>query len=131
MHLLVTAGNTLVPIDKVRCLTNRFTGKTGAAIALEAHARGHSVRLLTSHPAVLAQLQPHAFAPDQHWQLTVYQTFDELHALMREHLQQGLVDGLIHSAAVSDYTYAGIYAPSPRTTFDPRSATWQTSHLSP
>ena len=31
MNLLITAGNTLAPIDRVRGLTNVFTGRTGAA----------------------------------------------------------------------------------------------------
>ena len=52
MDMLVTAGNTLAPIDRVRCITNVFTGRTGAAIALHAHERGHTVTLLTSHPKV-------------------------------------------------------------------------------
>ena len=50
MKLLVTAGNTLVPIDSVRGITNVFTGRTGAGIALHAYRRGHHVTLLTSHP---------------------------------------------------------------------------------
>ena len=50
MNLLVTAGNTLAPIDRVRGLTNIFTGRTGAAVALHAHGRGHRVVLLTSAP---------------------------------------------------------------------------------
>ena len=29
MNLLITAGNTLAPIDRVRGLTNVFTGRTG------------------------------------------------------------------------------------------------------
>ena len=53
MKILVTAGNTQTPIDRVRCITNIFSGKTGAQIALEAHRHGHSVVLLTSHPGRL------------------------------------------------------------------------------
>ena len=41
MNILVTAGNTIVPIDRVRCITNVFTGRTGTAIALHCH---HGVR---------------------------------------------------------------------------------------
>ena len=41
MNLLITAGNTQTPIDRVRCITNIFTGRTGAQVALEAHRRGH------------------------------------------------------------------------------------------
>ena len=33
MNLLVTAGNTLTLIDKVRGITNIFTGRTGAQVA--------------------------------------------------------------------------------------------------
>jgi phosphopantothenate---cysteine ligase (CTP) len=47
MNLLVTAGNTQTPIDRVRCITNIFTGRTGAQVALEAHRRGHAVTHLT------------------------------------------------------------------------------------
>jgi len=48
-------GNTQVPIDRVRCLTNIFTGRTGAAIGWEACARGHRVTLITSHPETVAR----------------------------------------------------------------------------
>ena len=54
MNVLVTAGNTQTPIDRVRCITNIFTGRTGARIAVEAHRRGHAVTLVTSHPRVVA-----------------------------------------------------------------------------
>ena len=56
MNVLVTAGNTLAPIDRVRGLTNVFTGRTGAGIALAAHERGHAVTLLTSHPEAVAKI---------------------------------------------------------------------------
>ncbi|MGA9855786.1 MAG: phosphopantothenoylcysteine decarboxylase, partial [Gammaproteobacteria bacterium] len=50
MNIFITAGNTLVPIDRVRGITNVFSGRTGAAIARCAWERGHTVTLLTSHP---------------------------------------------------------------------------------
>src|SRR5262249_54023479 len=81
MNILVTAGNTLVPIDKVRCITNIFTGKTGAAIALHAHGRGHAVTLLSSHPEALAQLGQTTL-PEGRWAMHAYGTFDELRDLM-------------------------------------------------
>ena len=43
MRILVTAGNTQAPIDRVRCLTNIFSGRTGTRIALEARQHGHTV----------------------------------------------------------------------------------------
>ena len=51
MNVLVTAGNTQAPIDRVRCVTNIFSGRTGAAIANAAWGRGHAVTLATSNPA--------------------------------------------------------------------------------
>ena len=50
MRVLVTAGNTHTPVDRVRVLTNVFSGRTGAAVAAEFHRRGHAVTLLTSQP---------------------------------------------------------------------------------
>ena len=83
MNLLVTAGNTQTPIDRVRCITNIFTGRTGAQVALEAHRRGHAVTLLTSHPEVIRDLAP-AFKPDSRWAVRPYRTFHELHDAMAE-----------------------------------------------
>ena len=39
MHILITAGNTQMPMDRVRCITNIFSGRTGASIALQAYQR--------------------------------------------------------------------------------------------
>lgn len=49
--VLVTAGGTREPIDPVRYVGNRSSGKMGNAIALEAHARGADVTLVTTMPA--------------------------------------------------------------------------------
>lgn len=46
--VLVTAGGTREPIDAVRVITNRSSGKQGHAIAQRAAARGASVTLITT-----------------------------------------------------------------------------------
>jgi phosphopantothenoylcysteine decarboxylase/phosphopantothenate--cysteine ligase len=46
--VLVTAGGTREPIDAVRVVTNRSSGKQGYAIAAEAAARGAHVTLVTT-----------------------------------------------------------------------------------
>lgn len=46
--VLVTAGGTREPIDPVRYIGNRSSGKMGNAIALEAAARGADVTLITT-----------------------------------------------------------------------------------
>jgi phosphopantothenoylcysteine synthetase/decarboxylase len=124
MNVLVTAGNTLAPIDQVRCLTNIFTGRTGAAVALEAHRRGWRVCLLTSRPDVVLQLQPNPAILAERWTTERYQTFEDLHHLMAERVARGGFDVLIHSAAVSDYLAAGVYAPAPGVSFRPDDARW-------
>jgi phosphopantothenate---cysteine ligase (CTP) len=113
MKLLVTAGNTAVPIDRVRQITNVFTGRTGAAIALHAYRRGHEVTLLTSHPEALADDRPPE--RDARWRCLTYDTFDALMAAMEAAILGQPLDAVIHSAAVSDYRVAGVYTPAPGT----------------
>ena len=48
VRLLVTAGGTREPIDAVRVISNRSSGKQGYAIAAEAAARGAHVTLVTT-----------------------------------------------------------------------------------
>jgi phosphopantothenoylcysteine synthetase/decarboxylase len=123
MRILVTAGNTLTPIDRVRGLTNIFTGRTGANIAVRAHERGHSVTLLTSHPEAAASLHNSEPVGDR-WEVRRYRTFEDLQTRMTELASTPSLDALIHSAAVSDYQCAGVYAPAPDTAFHPESGRW-------
>jgi phosphopantothenate-cysteine ligase/phosphopantothenoylcysteine decarboxylase/phosphopantothenate--cysteine ligase len=106
MNILVTAGNTQVPIDRVRCITNIFTGRTGAAIARCAWEHGHAVTLLTSHPDVVA------VPANERWAVLPYRTFDDLRDLMAQVIPGGGLDAVIHCAAVSDYRVEGIFAPA-------------------
>jgi phosphopantothenoylcysteine decarboxylase/phosphopantothenate--cysteine ligase len=48
VRVLVTAGGTREPIDAVRVITNRSSGKQGHALAEEAAARGADVTLVTT-----------------------------------------------------------------------------------
>lgn len=48
-RLLVTAGGTREPLDPVRFIGNRSSGRQGVAIAAAAAARGAEVVLLTAH----------------------------------------------------------------------------------
>jgi phosphopantothenoylcysteine synthetase/decarboxylase len=118
VNVLITAGNTLVPIDRVRCLTNVFTGRTGAGLALHAHGRGHAVTLLTSHPEVVSD------PAGQCWEVHSYRTFEDLHQLLEKKVRAG-PDAVIHSAAVSDYLAGGVYTPAPGTRFLPETNHWQ------
>jgi phosphopantothenoylcysteine decarboxylase/phosphopantothenate--cysteine ligase len=52
-RVVVSAGGTREPIDPVRFITNRSSGKQGHAIALAAARRGATVTLVTSSPLAL------------------------------------------------------------------------------
>jgi len=109
MRVLVTAGNTETPVDRVRSITNIFSGRTGALIAARAFHCGHAVTLLTSHPEVIDAIPStrRRGAPD--WRVRSYRTFDDLEAAMGEEVVGGGYDAVIHAAAVSDYRVAGVY----------------------
>jgi len=51
-HVLVTAGGTREPLDAVRFLGNRSSGRMGVALAEEARKRGADVTLLAANLAV-------------------------------------------------------------------------------
>lgn len=110
MNILVTAGNTQTPVDRVRCITNIFSGRTGAQLAATAFERGHAVTLLTSHPEALDAVPTERprLAPD--WQVRPYRTFEELEALMAKEVGSGRYDVVVHAAAVGDYHVAGVYS---------------------
>lgn len=110
MNILITAGNTLAMIDRVRCITNIFSGRTGARIAFEAWTRGHRVRLLTSHPEAVLSIAADQAPADANWSVHTYRTFDELREAMRTNLATENWDAAVHAAAVSDYLAGGIYA---------------------
>lgn len=97
MRLLITAGPTHEPIDAVRFLGNRSSGRVGSALAEAACARGWDVRLL---------MGPHAVIPDtkayRSLDLVRFQSTADLEALLAEHLPW--CDVLIMAAAVSDFT---------------------------
>lgn len=109
MNVLVTAGNTQAPLDRVRCVTNVFSGRTGAGVAARAFDRGHRVTLLTSHPEVLGSIPAARPRQEPDWRVVPYRTFDDLAALMAEHVAGGGYDAVIHAAAVSDYLVAGVF----------------------
>ena len=92
-RVLVTAGGTREPIDAVRFLTNRSSGKMGVAIAEECFLRGAQVTLLRSKTSV----QPR-YPMQEH----LFDTADDLERLMVELLPK--TDMCFHVAAVSDFT---------------------------
>jgi phosphopantothenate-cysteine ligase/phosphopantothenoylcysteine decarboxylase/phosphopantothenate--cysteine ligase len=105
LRVLVTAGSTQVPIDRVRAITNVFTGRTGTQVAAAIAALpGTSVRLLTSAPHRVREWG----LPDG-VEVSGFTTFDELRGLMQSTIErERWPDAIVHSAAVSDYLVEGV-----------------------
>jgi len=92
VKIVVTAGPTREPIDPVRFISNRSSGKMGYAIAEAALDAGHQVTLITG---------PAAIAPPSSARVIRITTSDELHDAVHEHVHD--CDVLVMCAAVSDY----------------------------
>ena len=92
-RLLVTAGPTHEPIDAVRYIANRSSGRLGIALADTAARRGDQVTLL---------LGPTPRTPDDpRVKVRRFQTTADLETLLAEHFPT--CDTLIMAAAVADY----------------------------
>lgn len=125
MNFLVTAGNTQSPIDRVRCITNVFSGRTGAAIARTAWGRGHAVTLVTSNPDGLQEYGINPKDPGERLTILPYRTFDDLAQILQLQIRAGGFDAVCHAAAVSDYLPAGTFSPDPGTFFNARLGEWE------
>lgn len=99
MNILVTAGPTREPIDPVRFLSNRSSGKMGYELAAAFAHAGHTV-LLVSGPTALD-------VPDRVDFLPV-ETAAEMHAAVAHHL--GRMAIAVFAAAVADYAPAAVAA---------------------
>jgi phosphopantothenoylcysteine decarboxylase/phosphopantothenate--cysteine ligase len=92
IRLVVTAGGTREPVDSVRFVGNRSSGKMGAAIAREAYRSGAEVKVVAANVAEVE--------PGVEWHAV--ETFEEV---QRETLSLCEdADVLIMAAAVSDFT---------------------------
>ena len=95
MRILITAGPTREPLDPVRFLTNRSSGKMGYALAHAFIHAGHSV-LLISGPTALDVPDRVDFIP--------VETAADMHQAVKHML--GRVEIAVFTAAVADYTPA-------------------------
>ena len=89
--VVVTAGGTREPIDAVRFVGNRSSGRMGAAIATEARRRGAEVTLIAANMSV-----------DEPAGIEVVQT-PTAADLARETLARADADVIVMAAAVADY----------------------------
>jgi phosphopantothenoylcysteine decarboxylase/phosphopantothenate--cysteine ligase len=91
-RILVTAGPTREPLDPVRFLSNRSSGKMGYELAAEAAWRGADVFLVSG---------PTALDPPFGVERTMVETAAEMHAEVEAKFPRA--DAVIMAAAVSDF----------------------------
>jgi phosphopantothenoylcysteine decarboxylase / phosphopantothenate---cysteine ligase len=91
--VIVTSGGTIEKIDDIRFITNKSSGKTGAALADAATLSGASVLLLRAR---------NSESPRYPCEEYLFETADELERLIRKYIR--CADVCIHAAAVSDFT---------------------------
>ena len=89
-HVVVTGGSTSEPVDPVRVVTNRASGKTGRAVAKACYARGADVTLVHDGPAV-------PYAETRHVE-TAAEMLEAVADLTDD------ADALVSAAAIGDYT---------------------------
>lgn len=94
--VLVTAGGTREPIDPVRYIGNRSSGKMGNAIALDAATRGASVTLVTT-------MAP----PDLVGEVVSVETAAEMAAAVWDRVADQ--DVVVMAAAVADFRPARVH----------------------
>ena len=90
--VLISAGPTIAPIDPIRYITNRSTGKMGYAIAQEARERGAEVVLVSG---------PTNLNPPKDVKIINIKTNEEMKNEILQYFEWA--DIVIKSAAVADY----------------------------
>jgi phosphopantothenoylcysteine decarboxylase/phosphopantothenate--cysteine ligase len=113
-RVVVSAGGTREPLDAVRFLGNRSSGKMGVALAAEARRRGADVTLLAANLSV---------APPPGIDVVETPTASDLE---REALARADADVIVMAAAVADYRPA-----APSATKRPKDAEHWTVDLEP
>lgn len=91
-HVLITSGANHEPIDPVRYIGNRSSGKMGYALALEALRRGARVTVVSG---------PSEIAPPHAVEVVNVQTAREMFSAVEERFSDA--DIFIAAAAVADY----------------------------
>lgn len=92
-RILVTAGPTYEPIDPVRFIGNRSSGKMGFAVANAAAQRGATVTLITGNVR---------HATPRHVERIDVETTSQMYDAVMKHKSKK--DAIIMAAAVADYT---------------------------
>jgi phosphopantothenoylcysteine decarboxylase/phosphopantothenate--cysteine ligase len=98
LRVLVTSGGTAEPIDAVRVISNRSTGRTGALIASRLARAGHEV----------VHLRARNSAESTASRAESFESFSDLELSLGRILSSESFDAVVHAAAVSDFSVAAV-----------------------
>ncbi|MCF6159273.1 MAG: hypothetical protein E3K32_12075 [wastewater metagenome] len=101
--ILITSGPMRGYIDAVRYISNKSTGKLGAAIAVEALERGASVTFIYGTGSVTPHVVPADAECLSRLTLIEIETLDDLLTTLRERRKATSFDAIVHAMAVLDY----------------------------
>ena len=97
MKIVITAGGTTEPIDKVRKITNSSTGKLGSLIANELlEDKNNEIFYITTKKSILPK-------EDRNLKIIYIESTNDLKLAVENILTKEKIDTFIHSMAVSDY----------------------------
>jgi len=102
--ILITAGPTRAPLDAIRYITNKATGRLPAFVAEEALQRGASVTYVHGRPSVLPTVRG---GMRDHLAFIAVDTVEDLIHTFREELPRGY-DAVVHNMAVLDFAPAEV-----------------------
>lgn len=96
MNIIITAGATIEPVDAMRIVSNKSSGKMGVELAKEAYRQGANVTLIcgsihTHVPGVINRID--------------VETTNEMMCVIKNHLLES--DIYISAAAISDFKIKG------------------------
>ena len=103
-RILVTSGPTRAPLDAVRFLTNKSTGRLGSLIAEAALESGADVTFVYGRGSAIPVMRG---GRSDHLRLLPLNTVDDLVAIFRQELPRGY-DAVIHLMAVLDFAPAEV-----------------------
>ena len=103
MRILITSGPTRAPLDAVRFLSNRSTGRFGTLLAEEALRNGMGVTMIYGIGSETPQAQARL-------KLLPIETNQDLEKTLRRELIKTKYDAVIHAMAVLDYRPARVVA---------------------
>lgn len=99
-RLLITSGPTRAPLDAVRFITNKASGRLGSLIAEEAIRRGAHVTFVYGRSSQVPVVRS---SRHDHLRLIAVDTVDDLIKVFQRELPGGGYDAVVHPMAVLDF----------------------------